>query len=159
MINKTELTVIILTNVILKCTATFLISHTDVELDLPALASSTTASSQICLHKCALSANCNVACVGKVAGSQFNCYFFNLAVTAKVRNRLRKRKDYNVYEVLKTKMETKVCIKLLRNFFNSKVVFSVTTHPIRFEDESSGIIFSSSFQKFFIQVAPSIEVD
>lgn len=117
MIDKTGLMVIILTNFILKCTATFLISYTDVELDLPALASLKTASSQTCLHKCALSANCNVACVGKAAESQFNCFFFNLAASAKLGNHLRKRKDYNVYEVRQTKVETKVCIKSAGKFW------------------------------------------
>ena len=97
-----------------KCIGKHLTSHTDFEIDLPPIATITTISALTCLHKCAYNNKCNVACVGKIAEHQFNCLFFNLVQTLKLKKHLRPRKGFIVYEFPKHQDENTVCRIILR---------------------------------------------
>jgi len=108
MANEVRLGLIIFSCIILGCKGTLVASHYDAEVDLPLIASSRTVSSQNCLHRCALNYDCNVACVGKAAESEFYCMFFNLVKTATLKDHLRERKGFIVYEVPKLAKETQV---------------------------------------------------
>ena len=108
MASNIYLHVTILSYFICKCHGSIVTSHTDVVLDLPGLATSQTASSHVCLHKCALNTNCNVACIGKVGEVKFVCQFFNVAKTTVLQNHFRQRKGFIVYEIAKPAEEPKV---------------------------------------------------
>ena len=99
---------IIFSCIVLACKGTVIASHDDAEVDLPLIAASKTVSSQICLHRCALDNDCNVACVGKATENEFYCMFFNLVKIATLKDHLRQRMGFIVYEVPRLARETQV---------------------------------------------------